>query len=52
LDDSQHLSVVDLIVSLHWVQRLGQEGDGVPCVVVDLLLGEDRTGSDAVAVGL
>jgi hypothetical protein len=44
--------VVDLVVSLHWVQRLGQECDGVPRIVVDLLLGEDCTSSDARAVGL
>jgi hypothetical protein len=51
-DDSQHLGVVDLVISLHWVQRLRQEGNGVPRIVVDLLLGEDRAGSDAGAVGL
>jgi hypothetical protein len=51
-DNSQHFGVVDLIVSLHWVQHLGQECDRVPRIVVDLLLGEDRTGSDARAVCL
>jgi hypothetical protein len=43
---------MDLIVSLHWVQCLGQGSDGVAHIVVDLLLGEDGTGSDAGAVGL
>jgi hypothetical protein len=43
---------VDLIVPLYWVQRFRKEGDGVPCIVVDLLLGEDCAGSDAGAVGL
>jgi hypothetical protein len=51
-DDSQHLGVMDLIISLHWVQHLGQEGDRVPRIVVDILLGEDRTSSNAGYIGL
>jgi hypothetical protein len=43
---------MDLVITLHWVQRFRQEGDRVPRIVIDLLLGEDRTGSDAGAVGL
>jgi hypothetical protein len=43
---------MDLVIALYWAQRLGQEGEGVPRIVVDLLLGEDRTSSDARAVGL
>jgi hypothetical protein len=43
---------MDLIVSLYWVQHLGQESDRVPCIVVDLLLGEDCASSDAGAIGL
>jgi hypothetical protein len=42
----------DLIVLLHCVQRFRQKGDGVPRIVIDLLLGEDHTGSDAGAVSL
>jgi hypothetical protein len=43
---------MDLVIALHWAQRLRQEGDGVPRIVVDLLLGEDRTSSDAGSIGL
>jgi hypothetical protein len=43
---------MDFIISLHGVQRFGQEGDGVPRIVIDLLLVEDRTSSDAGAIGL
>jgi hypothetical protein len=43
---------MDLIVSLYGVQCLRQESDRVPCIVVDLLLGEDCTGSDPGAIGL
>jgi hypothetical protein len=32
------ISVMDLIISLHWVQRLGQESNRVPHVVVDIPL--------------
>jgi hypothetical protein len=50
--NSQYLCVVDLVVSLHWVQRLGQECNGVPRIVVDLLLREDHASSDAGAISL
>jgi hypothetical protein len=32
------LTVMDLVISFHWVQCLGQEGNGVPRIVADLLL--------------
>jgi hypothetical protein len=43
---------MDLVIALYWAQHIRQEGDRVPHIVVDLLLGEDHTSSDAGAVGL
>jgi hypothetical protein len=43
LDDSEHLSIMDLIVALNRIQHLGQEYDWVPCIVIRRLLGEYYT---------
>jgi hypothetical protein len=43
---------MDLIVPLYRVKRLGQESDRVPRIVVDIVLREYRTCSNAGAVGL
>jgi hypothetical protein len=50
-DDGKHLSVVDLVIFLHRIQRFGQEGNEVPGIILVRLLGENCSSSDARAIG-
>jgi hypothetical protein len=34
LDGGKHLSIINLVFALDWIQCLGQECDRVPCIVV------------------
>ena len=43
MDDYQHVLVMDLIVTLHSVETLGIECNGVPFPILLRLLGEDSS---------
>jgi hypothetical protein len=49
-DDNKHLNIMDLVVALDRIQRFRQECDGVPCIVITQLLGEDCASCDARAI--
>jgi hypothetical protein len=49
-DDGKHLCVVDLVISLDWIECFQQEGDQVPGIIIMRLLGEDCSSSDARAI--
>jgi hypothetical protein len=49
-DDSEHLSVMDLVILLYWVECFRQEGDWVPGIINMRLLGENCSSSDARAI--